>query len=113
MFTLISFCSLLIDADQNPKTGWQGYDLLVNRTPSSATKSTLAKWADGQWAEAGEVAIGYRGRRLEIGVPRELFPRDPGLGFDFKWADHASLETVESLFLEGDVAPDRRFNFRY
>ena len=23
---------LLIDADQNPKTGWHGYDLLINRT---------------------------------------------------------------------------------
>ena len=40
-------------------------------------------------------------------------PRDPGRGFDFKWADNIRLDSVESLFLEGDVAPDRRFNYRY
>ena len=46
-------------------------------------------------------------------MSNSLFPRTTGQGFDFKWIDNVSLESVESLFLEGDVAPDRRFNFRY
>ena len=60
-----------------------------------------------------ELAIGFAGNQLELSVPNTVFPRKPGLGFDFKWVDNVRLETIESLFLEGDVAPDRRFNFRY
>ena len=61
----------------------------------------------------GQVVFRYQGKHLEIGVPNTFFPREPGQGFDFKWADNIRLKSVESLFLEGDVAPDRRFNFRY
>ena len=104
---------LLVDADQDKKTGWEGYDLAINRGNGSGIGSNCAKWSEGRWRAEGKVATGYKGRHLEIGVPNEFFPREPGEGFDFKWVDNVSLESVESLFLEGDVAPDRRFNFRY
>lgn len=104
---------LLIDTDQEKETGWEGYDLAVNWKALSATESTCAKWMGGKWVISGKVAIGYQSRQLEISVPNGLFPRDPGQGSDFKWTDNVSLNSLESLFLEGDVAPDRRFNFRY
>ncbi|MDP7163423.1 MAG: hypothetical protein QF792_08030, partial [Phycisphaerae bacterium] len=104
---------LLIDTDQKKETGWEGYDLAVNWKAVSATDSTCAKWTDGKWEVSEMVAIGYNGKRLELSVPSKLIPRAPGQGFDFKWVDYVSLKSVESLFLEGDVAPDRRFNFRY
>ena len=66
-----------------------------------------------RWTVEGSVAIGYQGKHLEISVPHDLFPRESGQGLDFKWVDNVSLKSLESLFLEGDVAPDRRFNFRY
>ena len=71
------------------------------------------KWINGNWKTKGKVAIGYQGKNLEISVPNTSFPRDSGQGFDFKWIDNVSLRSVESLFFEGDSAPDRRFNFRY
>ena len=104
---------LLIDSDQNKKTGWQVYDLAINWEALSSTKSTYAKWIDGQWKTKGNVAISYRGKNLEIAVENSIFPRQQNQGFDFKWADNVSLKSIDSLFLEGDVAPDRRFNFRY
>jgi hypothetical protein len=104
---------LLIDTDQNKETGWEGYDLAVNWKAVSGAESTCAKWTEGAWDVEGKVAIGYEGKQLEISVPNTFFPRDSGQGFDFKWIDNVSLSSVESLFLEGDVAPDRRFNFRY
>jgi len=104
---------LLIDSDQKKETGWEGYDLAVNWNAVSASESTCAKWIDGKWQVEGKVAIGYQGKHLEISVPNTIFPRDSGQGFDFKWIDNVRLKSVESLFLEGDVAPDRRFNFRY
>jgi len=104
---------LLVDKDQSKKTGWQGYDLAVNWRAVSPSESKCAKWTGGKWKVEGKVAIGYRGKHLEISVPNTFFPRDPGGGFDFTWVDNVRLTSVESLFLEGDVAPDRRFNFRY
>lgn len=103
---------LLIDSDQKKETGWEGYDLAVNWKAVSASESTCAKWIDGKWEVSGQVAIGYQGKHLEISVPNKLFPRDAGRGSDFKWIDNVRLKSVESLFLEGDVAPDRRFSFR-
>jgi hypothetical protein len=104
---------LLIDKDQNRETGWEGYDLAINWKAVSDSESTCAKWIDGKWEISGRVSIGYQGKRLEISVPNSYFPRDTGQGLDFKWIDNVRLKSVESLFLEGDVAPDRRFNFRY
>jgi len=104
---------LLIDTDQSKDTGWEGYDLAVNWKALSGSESVCAKWTDGKWKIEGKVAIGYQGKHLEISVPNTFFPRDPGRGFDLKWIDNVRLKSVESLFLEGDIAPDRRFNFRY
>jgi hypothetical protein len=103
----------LIDSDEKKETGWEGYDLAINWRAVSASESKCAKWTDGNWEVSEKVAIGYQGKHLEIRVPNTFFPRDPGQGFDFKWIDNVRLKSVESLFLEGDVAPDRRFNFRY
>ena len=104
---------LLIDTDQQTQTGWMGYDLLINWNVLSPTTSTCMKWKRDAWRPDEELAIGFAGNQLELSVPNTVFPRKPGLGFDFKWVDNVRLETIESLFLEGDVAPDRRFNFRY
>lgn len=104
---------LLINADQQNETGWEGYDLAVNWNSISESESMCAKWTKGKWKTEGKVAIGYRGKHLEVSVPNSFFPRKPGQGFDFKWVDNCRLESVESLFLEGDAAPDRRFSFRY
>ena len=105
--------TLLIDSDQKKATGWEGYDLAINWKTISKSESMCAKWIDGKWKVSGTVAIGYQDNQLEISVPNTFFPRKPDDGFDFKWIDNVGLKKIESLFLEGDVAPDRRFNFRY
>ena len=87
--------------------------LAINWNATSRSESAVAKWLDGKWKVSGNVVIGYQGKHLEISVPNSFFPRNMGQGFDFKWVDNASLKSIESLFLEGDVAPDRRFNFQY
>ena len=50
------------------------------------------------------------GNQLELTVPVGLL--DGRTGFDFKWADHCGpLE--DPMFLSGDAAPNRRFNYRF
>lgn len=106
---------LLIDADQNPKTGWCGYDYLANKIIVSDTETTLMHYENGHWKHAGILSYAYNGNQMEISLPRKVI-NDKGnfLSFDFKWIDNpASLEDALSLCTDGDTAPNRRFNYRY
>jgi hypothetical protein len=51
---------------------------------------------------------------MEIAVPKKaLGLAEDKFTFDFKWSDNAAdLNDVISLCLDGDTAPNRRFNYR-
>jgi len=60
---------LLIDADLDPKTGWNGYDFVVNCRVISGTLTTLKRLSDGKsWL------VRYRaaGNEMAVTVPRTL-----------------------------------------
>ena len=107
---------LLIDADNDPSTGWYGYDYLINKRIKNDQTTTLMRYdsAKGDWTEVADLPMRYAGNQLEVSVPRELL----GLGgdhfvFDFKWSDNPTdLNDPISLCLNGDTAPNRRFNYR-
>ncbi|MHB8952369.1 MAG: hypothetical protein ACYC4U_05270 [Pirellulaceae bacterium] len=107
---------LLIDADSRASTGWLGYDVVVNKsaaTPNSTSLQHCTETADG-WQEPIAVACHVGGQEMELSVPRaELRCTDRPPQCDFKWADNI-LETGEAsdFTLNGDVAPNDRFNFR-
>ncbi len=105
---------LLIDADQNKSTGWEGYDLLVNRAPKSALRTTLDAWVDGQWRRVADIEMAYAANQMELRVPLNAVPQIAlASGFDFKWADNPQhLNDISAFFVDGDAAPDRRFNYR-
>lgn len=109
--------TLLIDADQDHKTGWEGYDYAVNLGPASATRSDVRANQGGGWKWSNPVAIDYRvtGNRLELGIPRAaLGLRDKAVKLDFKWVDNYQAEgDISDFAINGDAAPDRRFNYRY
>lgn len=104
---------LLIDTDGKPATGWQGYDLLVNRAVSSPTQTSVHRWQQGRWVAAGTAPYRAVGNQLELALPRTLFGAAPPR-FDFHWADNVTLNAELPLFFNnGDHAPDRRFNYRF
>ena len=107
---------LLIDADQNPKTGWEGYDFILNRTMDGA-ETWLEKNAGGwAWERMAQVAIAVKGDELMLAVPRRLLglPNRDAVRFDFKWWDNPQKPgDIMDTYLSGDVAPDARFNYRY
>ena len=59
--------------------------------------------------------MAYAGKQLELRMPLEFDPSTrPDFGFDFKWADNpGELTDSSGFFLNGDAAPDRRFNYRF
>ncbi len=107
---------LLIDCDSSMETGWLGYDRIVNHKPVSDGKTVIEGNLGGQyvWDSPVEVALSAGESELELAVPREaLGLAESGTAFDFKWADSIRQNGHWSDFtLNGDVAPNDRFNYR-
>ena len=107
---------LLLDADNDSSTGWYGYDYIINRAVKNERTTTLMRW-DAEataWVEVADVAMRYADNHLELTLSREaLNLSGDEFVVDFKWADNpAGLDDPISLCLEGDTAPNRRFNYR-
>jgi hypothetical protein len=105
---------LLIDADRDPKTGWNGYDYIVNEKAGDRGTTTLRRFSDGQtW----EVKYRAADNELVVAVPRALLGlTDPAnTTFDFHWVDNAPAGTgdIADWWYVGNSAPTGRFNYRY
>ena len=113
---------LFVNTDQDYKTGWYGYDYLINKRVIDGSKTTLCRWvADeddqnrGSWEEVAELDYAVEGTRLVVIVPRAAFNATAAeINFDYKWSDNPT-ELVDpiSLCVAGDTAPNRRFNYRF
>jgi len=106
---------LFIDADQNPKTGWLGYDFIVNRINVRERMSTIERNLGGyHWGMPRDIPFRAAGKEIELAVPRAILGlTNLPVEFDFKWADNIQQNGDSSDFtLNGDVAPNDRFNFR-
>ncbi len=107
---------LLIDADHDPKTGWFGYDYLINKSIVDDKTTTLMRYdSDAKsWNEVAKLDYRYSGKALEVAIPRKLLGLEGNsITFDFHWCDNPSdlLDPI-SLCVNGDSAPNRRFNYR-
>ena len=107
---------LLIDADNNPSTGWYGYDFVVNQSVKDKHTTTLQQYDNEkkEWSYVADLAMRYTDNRIELAIPRQLInATSDKLTMDFKWADNPEeLSDPISLCLNGDTAPNRRFNYR-
>ncbi|MFA5814535.1 MAG: hypothetical protein WC865_02830 [Bacteroidales bacterium] len=109
---------LLIDADQDPTTGWYGYDYLINKKVVDEKTTTLMGYDPNNpgnpWVEKAKLNYKYNGNALEVAIPRNLLGlKGNAFTFDFKWSDNpADLKDPISLCVNGDAAPNRRFNYR-
>ena len=80
---------LFIDADQNAKTGWNGYDYVLNRSVSDNGKTTVYRWDATQWTKQAEATYRIKDNQMEIAVERGLVGLQGNpLRFDFHWADN-------------------------
>ena len=109
---------LLIDADQNAATGWQGFDFIVNRTVNSDGTTWLEKNDGGwNWKKVEKIKFRVQGNELHLAIPRRALGQAHGalpVILDFKWADNLQQPgEVMDFYLSGDVAPEGRFKYRY
>jgi len=110
---------LFIDADQSHLSGWEGYDYAVNLGGVGPATTTL--WQNTSltngwtWTPVrSDIAYTVSGNQLMLSVPRAALglPADP-VSFDFHWADNFQTNDVADFGVDGDSAPDRRFDYRY
>ena len=108
---------LFIDSDQNPNTGWQGYDYAVNLERFDAKTTSLHRLTEAWNPELkSKIAFASNSNQLELAIPREALglTAEAKVALDFKWADNIQKTgDVTEFFLNGDAAPERRFNYRY
>ncbi len=106
---------LLLDVDRSAFTGWAGYDYLINHSIEGDGLSSLKKWNGSQWIKVDDISFKTAGNQLELSALRSSL----GLAqevpqFYFKWADNPmEMDDVTAFFLNGDAAPDRRFNYHF
>ena len=108
---------LLIDIDSNARTGWEGYDFIINRTIDPDGSSWLEKNVGGwKWEKVAKVRQRVESNVLQLEIPRRAFGIKQGknISFNFKWADNLqSPGDVMDFYVSGDVAPEGRFMYRY
>ena len=106
---------LFLDVDRNSETGWLGYDYVVNLEVLSDTATTVKAWRKGKWETVGRAKYRVNGNGMELAIPRALIgQKDKTPTFDFHWADNIQSSDGASEFgVNGDSAPDRRWNYRY
>ncbi len=111
--------NLLIDVDGNSKTGWEGYDYIVNRKIVNKTTTELEKNSGNgwNWSKVADVVYDVKGNEIQIAIPRAALGIPEGktdFTIDFKWTDNLQHpDDAMDFYLSGDVAPDGRFRYRY
>ena len=113
-----NWMQLLIDADRDPRTGWEGFDFVVNRTFEADGSTWLERNLGGwTWEKVAKVRLRTSGNALHLAIPRTALGLPEGDGpltLDFKWVDNPQRPgDVMDFYVSGDVAPEGRYKFRY
>ena len=107
---------LLLDTDQDAKTGHFGYDYRLNHTRSAPDIASIERWSGKSWEPAGAAKLKRGVNELHLAGERSSLgmPPDKPVRFDFKWTDNVPANADGMGFLDqGDTAPNARFNYRY
>ncbi len=106
---------LFINIDRNKETGWEGYDFLVNSEVKNSETTTLKRWNGDSWDFIADIPYRVSGGEMELGIPLKLLGLTPtDVAFDFHWMDNMqTLDDINEFFINGDSAPERRFDYYY
>ena len=109
-----SWMLLFIDTDNSIKTGWMGYDYLINQQVENG-KCSISKWTKKAYVAIGSGAIKYKNNYLELSLPLSMLAmKQNSINLNFHWADNIQrLYSIDDFLLNGDSAPDRRFMYNY
>jgi hypothetical protein len=106
---------VFMDTDRNKSTGWEGYDYALNMEVPGSTETTLKIRQNGSWQTTAALPYLVNGNRMELAVPRAAIDQTgTSISFYFHLADNIQQpDDISEFFLNGDSAPNRRFNYHY
>jgi hypothetical protein len=103
-----SWMRLYIDTDRDFHTGWKGYDYRVVKG------KTLQRYTEGGWKNVCGVGSRVSGNHLQLTVPIDYIRQANGtIDMEFKWSDNMQAEDPMDWYVNGDAAPEGRFNYWY
>ena len=104
---------LFIDADNDKKTGWEGYDFAVNYAVIDDTTTTLCAYKEDVWQEIGRVKYRVEDCEMMVAIPRALLGlTEESFTLNFHWLDNVTdVYDLHSWFTTGDSAPERRNDY--
>ena len=105
---------LLIDIDRNKKTGWDGYDFMVNRINPSKRAVLERSKKSWKWTKVADLDYQVKDNKLQIKISKEALGIKTNSDLEFKWCDNIQEDGNNTDFLiNGDASPFGRFNYRY
>lgn len=104
---------LFINTDRSHDTGWEGYNFMVNCKVLDGKTSMLEESSGGwDWEPRSEIRYHVEGNEMELAIPRKALGLESGpLDFEFKWADNMQAPDIMEFTVNGDAAPNGRFNY--
>ena len=113
-----NWMTFYIDVDRDKNTGWEGYDIVVNRKAPQNGKTDVERYVKTAepgsftWEKIGEATVTVEKNRIMLKVPRALIPTEK-LNFEFKISDNMQTPDVMDFYENGCAAPLGRFNYLY
>lgn len=105
--------NLYLDIDNDPSTGWEGYDLILNRSRDGETVS-VERFVDNGWKfetiGSAEYLLGTNSLTIKAAkeVIRKAAPNADFKRFAFKWADASVSDGDVMRFMDlGDTGAER------
>ncbi len=111
-----TWMNLYLNTDGDVKTGWEGYDYVLNRSRDSFSVN-VERFKDDTFSTeyVGTAYYYLNGEYMTVSLSKKLV----GISGEarkliFKWADNADVKGDAMGFMDqGDTAPDNRFGFLY
>ena len=94
---------------------WEGYDYIINRSPSGNTASVEKSTGGWNWQSVGSASMTIDGNKMMVTVPLSMLGLTAeNFAFEFKVADNVTNYTdIMDYYVTGDSAPIGRLRYSY
>ncbi len=110
-----NWMNLYVDLDNDPATGWEGFDLALNRHRDGHYVSVESLSNGWEGKHVGQALYTVSGNRMVIRLAKATVGiNGHASALCFKWADNSTLDGNVMEFMDlGDTAPNDRYAYLY
>lgn len=108
--------NLFIGVDGNENPSWENYHYVINRNPTSDTKTSLEKSNGGfNFSNVADINYSIQGQIMQICIPRsKLGINKKTFSINFKVADSIEKEDdIMDYYVSGESVPLGRLSYSY